>query len=100
MGISLFASRLSTKAFASGDQTLTVAGGQPVQIIDICFTSRAAATIWTLKNGAGITLFTVAVTAADTTYCLGARWLADAGLTITSNKEDGSVAVFHNSPGN
>jgi hypothetical protein len=100
MGIKGHASRLTTKAFGVGDQTLTIAAGAPLQVCGICFTSRAAATIWTVKNGAGDTLFTVAVTAADTSYSLEVPWLADAGIQITSDKTDGSVAVFHNSPGN
>jgi hypothetical protein len=100
MGIKCHASRLTTKAFGAGDQTLVVASGAPLQVCGICFTSRAAATIWTVKNGSDDTLFTVAVTAADTSFNLDVQWLADGGLKITSDKTDGSVAVFHNNPGN
>ena len=100
MGISNFASRNSHKVFtATGSGgALTVASGEPVQVVGIEFTAVTAA-IFTVTDGSDTTLFLVAV-AAGTSHNLQSCWHADAGIKVQNNQTDGSVVVFHNSPGN
>ncbi len=98
MGMNKCASRLSAKTFTAGDLTLTVASGEPVTVYGI--TLRAVtANVFTIQNGTSGALFTysVAVNSSDTIFIC---WKADAGIEILSAQNDGSAAVFHDSPGN
>jgi len=98
MAINSFASRTSYKAFASGDLTLTVASGDNVQVCGMILRAVTAC-IFTIKNTAGTTLFTVSVE-SNSSLELTTPWIADAGVAVTSAQEDATAVVFHNSPGN
>ena len=95
-----FASRRSHKVFtATGSAgALTVASGNAVQVCGITFTAVSAA-IWTVTDTDDTTLFVVSMT-ANASFEESIPWLADNGIKVQSNKTDGSVVVFHNSPGN
>ena len=100
MGIASFASRHTGQDFtATGSAgALTVASGEPVQVFGIHFSSDTAS-VFTVTDGADVALFTVALE-ASTSYNLQTCWHADAGIKVQNSQTDGSVAVFHNSPGN
>jgi hypothetical protein len=95
-----FASRRSHKVFtATGSGgALTVASGSPVQVCGIAFTS-VTTSIFTVTDADDTTLFIVAAT-AGTTRQVSVPWLADNGIKVQNSQTDGSVVVFHNSPGN
>lgn len=100
MGMVKVASRVTAKTFtASGSGgALAVASGEPVTIYGI--TLRAVtANIFTIANGAGTAIFTYSV-AANTSDNIFICWKADAGISVQSGQNDGSAAVFHDSPGN
>ena len=93
-----YASRRSHLVFANGNNTLTVAGGDSLHVCGMLFYANTAA-IFTIQNGAAdTTLFTFSLAAA-TVFEIQTKWIADVGLSVTSNQDDGSITVFHKSPG-
>jgi len=94
-----FASRTSQATFtASGSGgEMTVASGNAVQVCGILFTAVTAA-IFTVTNDGTTVKFLVNV-AANTSRQVSIPFLADDGLRIQTDQTDGSVVVFHNSPG-
>ena len=94
-----FAHRLSTKALVTGDLTLTVQSGNPVYIYGIHITNpTGGAAVFTIKNGAGTTLFVldVATLGHESIEC---PFLADAGLQITSSVTGTYAVVMHTNEG-
>ena len=105
MGIANFASRNTYKAFtASGTSgALTVAGGGNIQVSGFVFESTSNnGTIFTVTDADDNTLFTFLQVAnlTGSSSHVDICFMADAGLKIQSSRNDGSVVVFHNSPGN
>ena len=100
MGIAKFASRTSQKTFTASGAAgeLRVANGDNVQVCGILFTAVSAA-VFTVTNDGTTVKFLVGV-AANTSLEVSISWLADDGIRIQSDQADGSVCVFHNSPGN
>ena len=94
-----YASRTTQKTFtASGaGGELTVAGGDNFQVCGILFTAVSAA-VYTVTNDGTTEKFLVGV-AANTSFELTIPFQADDGLRIQSDQSDGSVCVFHGSPG-
>lgn len=102
MGIGKFASRHSTQLFTTSGVpgALTVVNGEPVQVCGITFsTTTANATVFTVTDASDTALFVVNL-AASSSFEHSVPWIADAGIKIQSNRADGRVVVFHNSPGN
>ena len=95
-----FASRTTQKTFTVADAggEVTVASGNAVQVCGIVFTAVTAA-VFTVTNDGTTVKFLVGV-AANTSFEASIPWLADDGLRIQTDQADGSVVVFHNSPGN
>ena len=94
-----YASRTTQKTFtASGSAgELQVAGGDNFQVCGILFTAVTAA-VFTVTNDGTTERFLVGV-AANSSFELTVPFQADDGLRIQTDKTDGSVCVFHNSPG-
>ena len=93
-----YASRRSHLVFASGANTLTVAGGDSIHVCGMLFHAATAAEFLIQDGAAGTTLFTFDLAAAGV-FELQTKWIADAGLSVTSDQDDGSITVFHKSPG-
>jgi len=94
-----FAHRLSTKAFTATDLTLTVQSGNPIYVYGIeLFNPTGGALVFTVKNGAGTTLWVwnVATLGHDAVEC---PFLADAGLQITCSATGGYAVVMHTNEG-
>jgi hypothetical protein len=100
MGMTKIASRNSSKTFAAGDLTLTVASGAPVTVYGIWLSNvdDSDEHLFTIADAEGTTIQAVEVL-ADTTIELSVCWKADAGIQVTGVAGDG-VTVFHDSPGN
>jgi len=100
MGIAKFASRTSQKTFTASGAAgeLTVANGDNVQVCGILFTAVTAA-VFTVTNDGTTVKFLVGVD-ANVSRQVSIPFLADDGLRIQTDQLDGSVVVFHNSPGN
>ena len=93
------APRNTSKAFASGDLTLTVASGLPVHVYGIWLSNPTAGALsFTVNNGAGTLICTVDVPATSSKE-LSTYWIADAGVQIVAEAADTFAVVFHNSPG-
>ena len=94
-----YASRTTQKTFtASGSGgELQVAGGDNFQVCGILFTAVSAA-VFIVTNDGTTEKFLVGV-AANTSFELTIPFQADDGLRIQSDQSDGSVCVFHGSPG-
>ena len=105
MGIANFASRNTYQLFtATGSAgALTVAGGGNIQVCGFVFDATSDNnTIFTVTDASDNTLFTfsqVKNSLASSSH-VDICFMADAGLKVQSNRADGSVVVFHNSPGN
>ena len=100
MGIHNFASRNTTKDFVTGDLTLTVASGEPIQVCGIVFDNTTGSSIHvTINDGAGTKLGSIAVPACQA-FEIQTHWLADAGLQLVADSGGITATVFHNSPGN
>jgi len=94
-----FAHRLTTHSFVAGDLTATVASGLTVYVYGIhIFNNSGGALTYTVKNGAGTTLFVinVATLGHESIEC---PFLADGGLQITASGATGYAVVMHNNPG-
>ena len=94
-----YASRTTQKTFtASGSGgELQVAGGDNFQVCGILFTAVTAA-IFTVTNDGTTEKFLVAVPVSSS-FELTIPFQADDGLRIQTDQSDGSVCVFHGSPG-
>ena len=102
MALRQHASRHTSKLFtASGSGgALTVANGDNVQVNGITFaTTTANATVFTVTDASDNVLFIINVASVGT-FSHEVCWLADAGIKVQSDRNDGRVVVFHNSPGN
>jgi hypothetical protein len=103
MGISRVASRSTYKQLVTGDFTLTIEGGASVQVFGMILTPGAGDTTFTIKNAAGDTLQVVLIDAgtagAVNSLELTTAWLADAGVSVTSDVTASHVTVFHGNPG-
>lgn len=94
-----FAHRLSAHSFTTGNLTATIAGGAPVYVYGLhIFNNSGGALTYTVKNGAGTTLWVinVATLGHESIEC---PFLADAGLTITASGATGYAVVMHTNPG-
>jgi hypothetical protein len=104
MAIGRVASRSTYKQLVTGDFTLTVAGGQALQVFGMLLTPGAGDTTFTIKDAAGTTLAVLLIDAgtagAVNSMELTTHWLADKGVTVTSNVTASHVTVFHGNPGN
>lgn len=100
MGIHTFASRRTTKDLVTGDLTLNIASGQPVQVCGILFDNNTGSAIRCAINDAnGTKIFSVNVPACES-FEVCTPWLADTGIQLVSECTGLFVTVFHNSPGN
>ena len=94
-----FAPRITTQSLVTGALTLTVAGGNSINVRGILLSSGTATNpVFTIANGAGTTLYTVVV-ATNTSFEITTPTLYDAGLQITSSATGAYAAVFHMSAG-
>jgi hypothetical protein len=100
MGIHNFASRRTSKDLVTGDLTLTVASGQPIQVCGIVFDNNTGSAIRVQLNDANGTKISSVNVPACETFEMGTHWLADAGLQLVSECTGMYVTVFHNNPGN
>jgi len=100
MGIHDFASRRTSKNLVTGDLTLTVASGQPIQVCGIVFDNNTGSNIRININDASGTKYSSVTVPAYETFEMSTHWLADTGLQIVSECTGVYVTVFHNSPGN
>ena len=105
MGIANFASRSSYKLLtASGSAgALTVASGGNFQVCGFVFDATTANdTVFTVTDASDNVLFTFsqAKPATASASHVDICFMADKGLKVQSSRADGSVVVFHNSPGN
>lgn len=100
MGIHNFASRWTSKDLVTGDLTLTVAFGEPIQVCGIVLDNNTGASIQvTINDANGTKISSVNVPACES-FEIQTHWLADAGLQLVAGSTGVSVTVFHNSPGN
>ncbi len=100
MGMFQVASRVSYKDLVTGDLTLTVASGSPIQVHGILFDNHTGTSIHVeLQDADGVVFGTTNVPACES-FELQTRWIADKGLKIVSEAGGMHVTVFHNSPGN
>ncbi len=100
MGISNFASRRTFKSLVTGDLTLTLVNGEPVQICGILFDNTTGTSIQVDINDAdGTKSGSVNVPACES-FELETHWLADAGLQLVASSGGIDVTIYHNSPGN
>jgi hypothetical protein len=105
MGISGYASRSTYKLFTVADAAgaLTVASGGAIQVLGLVFTCTSTTdTVFTVTDASDNTLMVVAVPkpAVSSSVSVEIPFMADAGLKVQSSATNGSVTVFHNSPGN
>lgn len=100
MGIHAFASRRTFKSLVTGDLTLTLVNGEPVQICGILFDNNTGASIHvTINDADGTKSGSVSVPGCQS-FELETHWLADAGLQLVADATGIDVTVYHNSPGN
>lgn len=100
MGIWAFASRITSKDLVTGDRTLKVANGDPIQIHGILLDNEIGSSIAVdICDGVGTVIGRVTVPACET-FEIETKWLADAGLQIRATTGGIFATVFHNSPGN
>jgi len=100
MGIHGFASRRTTKLLVTGDLTLTVVSGQPIQVCGLLFNNTTGSTIRiNINQGDGTLMWTVDIPAFEFRE-IQTHWLADTGLQLVATGTGSYVTVFHNSPGN
>lgn len=100
MGIHNFASRWTTKDLVTGDLTLTIASGQPVQVCGIIFDNTTGSNIKVTINDAEGNKITAVNVPSYETFEVTTQWLADKGISLTSECTGLTATVFHNSPGN
>jgi hypothetical protein len=104
MGIANFASRWTYKQLVTGDFTLTVAGGAPIQIRGMILTPGAGDTTFTFADADDNTIASLLIDAgtagAVNSMEITTPWLAHKGLKVTANVTASHVTVFHNNPGN
>ena len=93
------APRNTSKAFATGDLTLTIASGAPVHVYGIWLSNDSGTdpAAFTINDGAGTEINVIEV-ADKTALELSVPWIADKGIAITGIAST-TVTVFHNSPG-
>ncbi len=100
MGIHAFASRVTSKNLVTGDLTLTVVSGEPIQVCGILFDNTTGTSIdVTINDGSGTKVGSINVPACES-FEVRTHWLADAGLQLVAGATGIYVTVFHNSPGN
>jgi hypothetical protein len=100
MGIHTFASRVTSQDLVTGALTLTVVGGQPIQVCGIVLDNNTGSAIRvTINDATGTKIFSVNIPACET-FEVQTRWLADRGLQLVSECTGVFATVFHNSPGN
>jgi len=94
------APRHTSKTFAAGDLTMTVAGGDNIHVYGIWFHTGGTAATFSINDAAG-TLIQQVYLAANTTEEFTTYWIADAGIQVVASVGTNSpkVTVFHNSPG-
>ncbi len=98
------ASRTTHQAFTNSGTAgaLTVASGGNIKVYGFIFQSTTNnGTIFTVTDASDTTIFTwlqVANLTGSTSH-LDVDFIADAGLKVQSSRSDGTVTVFHNSPG-
>lgn len=105
MGIANFASRSTYKLFTGSGSggALTVASGGNIQVCGFVFEATTDNnTVFTVTDASDNVLFKFAQvkTSLGSSSHVDICFMADAGLKIQSSRSDGSVVVFHNSPGN
>ena len=105
MGIASFASRNTYKLFTALGVAgaLTVANGDNIQVCGFIFEATTANdTVFTVTDASDNVLFKFAQVkpAVGSSSHVDICFMADAGLKIQSSRNDGSVVVFHNNPGN
>jgi S-adenosylmethionine/arginine decarboxylase-like enzyme len=104
MAVGRVAARHTYKNLVTGDFTLTIASGLPLQVFGMLLTPGAGDTTFTIKNAEGTTIAVLLIDAgtagAVNSMELTTHWLADKGVSVTSNVTDSHVTVFHGNPGN
>ena len=94
------APRHTSKTFAAGDLTMSIAAGAPIHVYGIWLFTAGTAITFSINDGAG-NLIQQVYLAANSFEELSQYWIADAGIQIVASAGTNSpkATVFHNSPG-
>lgn len=94
------APRNTSKAFATGDLTLTILSGSPVNVYGIWLSNPTAGALsFNIYEGDGTTLINTIDVYLTSTLELSTPWLADKGIVITAEAGDTFATVLHSNLG-